>query len=197
MKKWIAPALLLLAAGYYMFYYPPSVHKRQVKAALSAFIEAVETKDREQIAGALERFLSDDAEIRLEIHFFSISQLETPPVVQDFDKQSFIQFIDNTLYPLTDYAYYSQLETFEREEDGGARVVFSSREWADGSNYYGGMAVAMRFSSNTECKAKALFESGQPRLSQAICTMQFRSVPKPSEIGKMQNMDTLRNYLAP
>lgn len=190
-------AALILAILYYFFYYPPVVMKRQAAHALESFADVVETKDRAKISQALQDLLTDDAKIRLEVHFFSITQANNPPVVQDFDKESFVSFIDNTLYPLTDFAYYPDLKKFSLAEDRqSAGVTFSSREWADGANYYGGVSVNMRFSSDTVCEGTAAFAAESVKLRDAVCRMQFRAVPKPQDIEKMQNnADAMREYL--
>lgn len=190
-------AALVAGASYYFLYHPPVVMKRATDKALMQFSEAVATKDRAKVGESLQALLTDDATIHLEVNFFSITGNPPPPMVQDFDKASFIRFIDNTLYPLTDYMYSPNLKKFALAGDKqSAAVTFTSKEWADGSNYYGGIAVNMRFSSDTTCEGKAVFSGKQARLQQATCSMQFRAVPKPQDLEKLQNMEGMRDYLS-
>jgi hypothetical protein len=196
-KAIVVVALITLAGVYYFFFHPPVVMKRQTNAALETFEQSVDTKDRAQIVKTLSELLTDDAAVRLEINFFSITQQNAPATVQDFNKQQFLGFIDNTLYPLTDYDYDAYLEEFTLVDDKqSAQLMFTSKEWGDGKNYYGGSAVEMRFSSDTACQGVVTFATGKPQLKQVICKMQFRAIPKPGEIGKMQgNMDIMKDYL--
>jgi len=190
-----AIGVMALGIAYYLIFYPPVVMKRAARSALQQFSDSVESKDRSKISASLQNVLSDDATVKLEVNFFSLTG-NVPPMVQDFNKQTFIAFIDNTLYPLTDYAYYPELTSFKLNDDRqSAQVTFKSKEWADGANYYGGTAVNMRFSSDTACEGKAVFAGNIARLSQVTCKMQFRAVPKPQEIEKLQNMESMRDFI--
>jgi hypothetical protein len=198
--KWIVTLLVLVAligAGiYWQFFYPPTVLKRATQTSLTQFTEAVATKDRAQISQALEALLTEDAEVRLEVSFFSVTR-QLPPVVQEFpDRDSFIRFMDNLLYTLSDYAYEPMLQEFKLSDDrAGADVSFSSKQWADGTSYYGGIAVGMRFSStDTLCAGSVRFEGERARLAMADCKLSLMSVPKPGEAAKIQG-ETLKEYL--
>ncbi len=189
-------ALLLAASAYYFFFYPPHVLKGATKEALSQFEQAVQTKDRAKIGAVLSTLLTDDAKIHLSVSFLSITAPDAPAVVQDFDKTNFIAFIDNVLYPLTDYDYRARLETFALADDGKtAAVTFTFRQWADGNEYYGGNPVAMRYSAEATCSGQAAFENKKARLAQVTCKINLRAVPKPEEIGKMRNMDAIQDLL--
>ena len=72
--------------------------------------------------------------------------------------------------------------------------MVTSKAWADGTSMYGGVSVAMRYSSDTSCDGAVRF-SPQPEFTQLTCRMQFRSVPKPGEIDKMHNLDSLKDFL--
>jgi hypothetical protein len=196
-KTIVAVVLITLGGVYYFLFHPPVVLKRATKEMLATFEAAVDTKTSIAIERALTAMLTEDAQVRLEVQFFSITQQNAPAVVQDFNKPQFIAFIDNTLYPLSDYDYYPVLQSFELADDKqSAQVTFTSKEWGDGKNYYGGTSIEMRFSSDTECQGTVLFADKKPLLKQAVCKVSFRAVPKPSEIGKMQgNMDVMKDYL--
>jgi len=191
-------ALLLIAGGtYYQFYYPPMVKKHATEHALQHFADAVATKDRAKIGEALQQWLTDTAHIRLEIGFFSLAQPEGgKPATEDFDKPTFITFIDNILYSLSDYDYRAQLHDFSLSADGKiASVAFASQAWGDGMSYYGGTGINMRFSSDSACEGEVAFDGEKPRLDKVTCKMQLRSVPKPGEAEKLQNPETLREFL--
>lgn len=195
-KSLIAVLVAIAAGSYYFFYYPPVVLKRATGDALEQFSASVATKDRAQVAEALRALLSEDAAIRLEVNFFTLPGQGRPALTERFDKRTFIAFIDNTLYPLADYEYMSHLEEFVLADDKqSAQVVFSSKEWADGNSYYGGAAIMTRFSSQTRCEGEVTFAADAPQLTQADCVMQFRSVPKPGEAQRLNNMKDLKERL--
>jgi hypothetical protein len=181
--------------AYWQFFYPPHILKNQTEAALEQFADRVATKDRTKIGEALNDLLADDAKITLGVSFFSITR-QNPAVVQNFDKANFIHFIDTVLYPMTDYAYEPVLETFELADDRqSAAVMFSSKEWADGNNYYAGTQVAMRFSSiDTKCTGQVAFADKKASLREADCTLTLMMVPKPGEAEKIKG-DVLKDYL--
>ena len=181
--------IVVAIAGYH--FSGSQVKKRATQAALSQFADAVATKDLKKVQDALGSLLTDDAKIRLEVHFFSIGN-DRPAMEQNFDKTQFIKFIDNTLYSLVDYSYTPTLQTLDKET--GA-VVFTSGEWADGKNMMGGVSVDMRYSSSTECTGNVAFENEVVRLKNAVCKMQFRQVPKPGQEGKFLSKKNLNDLL--
>lgn len=174
-------------AGYY--FSDGQAKKRIVRASLQEFSDAVATKDHAKVSAALTKLLTDDAKIRLEVHFFSIGNAR-PMMEQNFDKAQFITFIDNTLYPLTDYSYTPQLTSL----DVDGKVAFTSVEWADGANMMGGVSVDMRFSSDTVCTGSVLLND-TARLRDATCQLQFRQVPKPGQTAKFQSKEGLMDLL--
>jgi hypothetical protein len=194
-----AAAFIALVAGgcFYYLAYPPVVLKRQTVHALEAFAQSVKTKDRTKISEQLGTLLGESAIVHLEVNLFSLTQQDKPPMLQrDFSKQEFIPFVDNTLYPLSDYDYQPQLESFALAGDGQtADVMFSSKEWADGVSYYAGTAVQMRYSSDTACGATLHFVAKQPVIDRLSCAMALRMVPKPGEREKMMNPEALRQLL--
>jgi hypothetical protein len=191
---------LLLAAGaaYYFLAYPPVVKKRAAERSLAAFSEAVATKERAKIGAALGAFLTPDAKIRLEISFITIQTVlgrENPPLVQDFTKDTFIPFIDNVLYPLTDYMYDGKIASFELADDGTANLSFENDGWADGISHASGMALNMRYTVKGECIGRAVFHEKDAQLGQATCKLQLRLVPKPGELDKVKDMGAMREIL--
>jgi hypothetical protein len=199
MKRLLIPLFVALAAGlaYHQFFYPPTLLRRATMQALADFSSAVATRDRANVSAVLERTLPETAKIHMEVGFFALTQPQTQPVTQDFDKAAFIRFIDTVLYPLDDYHYQPELEEFTLSEDRShADVVFTSMEWADGKSYFGGLAINMRFTSTTECKGHVAFREGKPLLEEASCSVRMHSVPKPEEAQKIQqNPEALRQLL--
>jgi hypothetical protein len=179
-------AIVLMAAGlYYNFLYPPSVMRKNTEAALQSIASVVETQDRAKLSDAIAQFLSADAKIHLDVSFSSISQANARAMSQDFDKQSFIAFIDNVLMPLTDYHYYPKLQTFLLNENKIAAVQFTSGQRADGPSFYSGVALTMRFSGDAQCQGEVVFQEQQPKLRQASCNVLLRSVTKSDSAGAM------------
>ena len=203
MKALIVLLLIVFAfmggGYYYQNYYPPSVLKREAKKSLNEFAASVATKDRAQISAALQKLLTDDAKIHLEVSFFAGITNETPPSKQDFDKKSFIAFIDNILYSLTDYSYQPTLTRIDasRRKEGVAPVEFTSNDWADGKNFFAGVGVDMRFTTNVECKGNTRFDPAimHIQLSSANCAVHLRSIPKPGQATKFNNMETIQDML--
>jgi len=194
MKNLIAllVAVLVIGGGLLAWHFSEAqVKKRSVQESLDQFAQAVASKDRAKVGAVLTSLLTYDAKIRLEVHFFSITNAR-PAMEQDFDKTQFIKFIDNTLYPLTDYSYTPALQSFD--EASGA-VTFTSKEWADGANMMGGIAINMRYGSDSTCEGKAVFENKTAKLAQANCRLQFRQVPKPGQQEKFTNAATLQDLL--
>ena len=74
-------------------------------------------------------------------------------------------------------------------------MAFATRQWADGNNFYGGVAVNMRFSGEAICSGDAVFEGEATKLTSADCNLDLRAVPKPGEESKFNNMDSLRDLL--
>lgn len=185
--------LLVVIAGGMAGYYTSEgqVKKRQVNASLAQFANAVATKDRKAVSAVLTRLLTDDAKVHLTVNFFSIGN-GRPAMEEHFDKAQFITFIDNILYTLTDYSYTPHLQTLDKES--GA-VSFTSGEWADGVNMMGGVSVDMRYSSDTQCEGRVIFEQSIARLTQVSCQMQFRQLPKPGQQQKFLNTQGMLGLL--
>ncbi len=190
------------------------VKKRATLAALEKFSESVATHDRAKISAELGELLSDDAKIRLDIHFFSIGNPKAD-IGQDFDKTQFINFIDNILYSMSDYDYKPQLQSLEKNNNqendnqvsnnqvsnnlvnSETRIVkFTSVEWADGVNMLGGTAINMRYSSSSECEGIVLFAAEKLQLKKLNCRVSFRQVPKPGQEGKFLNKNNVMDLLA-
>lgn len=183
---------------YYLNYYPPNMLKNRTQEALDAFAASVATKDRTKVTESLRALLTDDAKIQLNISFFSMVKTNVnKPVTQDFTKETFINFIDNTLYPLTDYSYTPTLETFTLADDAQtAAVTFTSKQWADGASLFGGVSVDMRTSADATCEGQVRFTGDNTQLVQATCSMTLRTVPKPGQAHKIQSSaDAMREYL--
>lgn len=187
---------LFLGIGCWQYLYPPTVRQRQTRLALERFSEAVASHDRGRISGVLSELMNEDAKLTLEVQWLAFSERGRQPIVQDFTKADFVRFVDNILYTMDDYGYTPELEQFRYAKDG-ATVVFTSGEWADGKSHYGGIAVSMRFSSNTRCEGEVVFAGEEVvQLKQARCTQQLRALPKPEEAHKLQqNPAAMQQYL--
>ena len=198
MKKLLIMLAVLIVTGVcYVGFYPPSIMKRTASQAIEQFNAAAATKDRAQVGAVLQKLIADGAKIHLEVNFLSLTS-QTKPIMQDFpDKQSFITFIDNVLYPLTDFEYTARMDAFRASDDRKtADVTFSSFEYGDGQSLYGGTGVDMRYSSNSSCTAKAVYADAEhAALSELSCSVQMRMVPKPGQAQKFQNMDSLNDLL--
>lgn len=199
MKKGIiALAVILIISAAVYGLYPPLVKKRQVEAALQEFAAAVATKDRTQVNQSLATLLSDAAKIHLEVQRFLVTQPDiSKSALQDFDKPAFILFVDNVLFTMTDYDYAAELADFTLDADKkSASVRFISHEWADGPEHYAGVAVNMRFSSDTECSGRVVLQRKSTQIEELSCVQHLRIVPKPEEAFKMQqNPEVMRQFL--
>ncbi len=201
MKPFIVILVFVLGAMagglYYQFYYPPSAMERATEKALEQFSAAVETQDRAKVGEALQALLTDDAKIHLEVNFFSISDpTGGRAVIQDFDKPTFITFIDNILFTLADFHYAPRLREFAASDDRmSAATEFTSYARGDGPSYYAGIAVTMRFSTDTTCTGRADFNGGAPRLAEANCKVLLRTVPIDRDMHKLKNPDAIQEML--
>ncbi len=192
----VAGLLAAAALVYYHGFYPPNYLRRVTIAKLDAFGHTVETQDRAAIVGALNTLLADDAKIVLEISLFSIFKQDDKPVPMPFAKPDFLAFMDNTLSRLSDYHLTPQLESFALSRDHQtASVVFSSRQWADGSSFYADAAVGMHYSSAASCKVQLRFVNEAPSITDISCYVEIRSVPKPGQEGAMRSPEALQQLL--
>lgn len=173
--------------GYYQYLHVPHLLEEATEAALASFTEAVATQDRARVAEVLERHIAEDAAIHIEVTFLSLTQHGARPVAEDFTRQGFLTFMDHVLFPLDRFYYMPQLERFELRPAGDAAdIYFLSREWADGRSHYGGVAVGMRFSSETACEAQVTFRERVPAIRTASCRISMRAVPLPEEAHKLR-----------
>lgn len=192
-------ALALIGGGvFYRYFYPPVVLRHATQEAFEDMEKVVATKDRALIATQIGQFLSPGATISLEVRFFSIVQSnEVPGKSQFFSRSEFIHFVDTLLYSLSDYSAEFEIKRFDLVPDAtSAEVEFRSKHWADGHNHYGGIAVATRFSIETECAGKLLFSGRSAYLHHTKCQVDLRSVPKPGEASKIQsNPEALKSLI--
>lgn len=202
MIKSIALLVILLGAifssVYYFKFYPPSIMHTSIKTALENFNTSMASKDRKKISANLDELLTDNAKIHLEISFLTLTA-QGRPITQDFEKQNFISFVDNTLYSLSDYDYVGELADFTASNDHKtADFSSTATNWADGISLYGGVGVNLRYSGNTNCKGILNFSenlSAAPKINSLNCTINLRSVPKSGEESKLQNVNSLQDLL--
>jgi hypothetical protein len=197
MKYLIAPLIILAVAMGYYFGYPPLVKQRNAQVLLNQFSEALSSNHRDKINQFLQQHVSDDAVVHLDVAFVALtSQNASKALAQDFDKASFITFIDNIFYTITDTQFQSDITRFIlKNESTMADVEFAGRGFADGNSYFGGISVMMRFSTETTCKAEIRLDQIPLQLTKLSCVAPIRSVPKPQEASKLQNTDALKEYL--
>lgn len=187
--RWLALATLLIAGAIYcLLFYPPVVLEGKTEAALDRLATSVQLKDRDAVAASFNQLLTADAAIKLDVNFLSFgTQAPKNSLVQEFDKSQFILFIDNVLYPLTNYGYQPELQDFTLSDDRKtAHVTFSSQQWAEGASLMGGVRLGMRYNSHADCKGRVAFEESGVLLKEASCTVSLRPTPteSPSEILK-------------
>jgi len=175
--------LFILAGLYINVFSPTAVMRSNTEKALQQFADAVETQDRAKVGEALTKFLSEDATIHLEVTFSAINSANVRPMTQDFTKATFITFIDNILYTVSDYHYRPTLQEFLLGENNMAKVQFTSGQWADGPSFYSGVSLMMHFSGDAQCNGETVFENEQPKLKSANCSLLLRSVTKSDSTG--------------
>lgn len=189
-------AVAALGVAYYFFFYPPVVLERKTTKALESFNRILTPMPREQIKAQLQDVLADQAVITLDVSLFRIGQADEKLAMQEFTKPQFIAFIDNTLYAMQEYGHEAHLTRFELQADRSvAAIALTSKDWADGTSYYGGQSVKMRFSAEPACEGEVTITGGKPQLAKLSCAVSLRSLPKPGEAGKMQNMEAIKQLL--
>lgn len=168
----------LLGGLYYQFLYPPSVMKREIEKMLGQVSAAVETQDRAKVAEALGVVIADDALIHLSVETsLGLQPTGQRPVSQDFDKASFIAFIDNLLYSVNNVHFYPKLDDLAYRADEPVLVHLSSRVLAVGPAYYAGTQITMRFTAETACDGMVAVGNPPPQVKQMICQVGLRITP--------------------
>lgn len=193
-----AMALAGASTYYYHTHDPLAILRHRAEQAFADTAQAVASKDLNQVSQALQRYLAEDAQIHLEVRFFTLTQAyDGKPMVEDFTKASFITFINNILYSMEQYSYEPTLGELTPAKDfKSAAIRFTSKELASGNSYYAGTAIGTQFSSETECEGEMAAPDGNPRLSKASCIMHLRTAPKPEEAHKLENNpEALRQLL--
>jgi hypothetical protein len=194
MRKAIIAAVLILviaaSVAYYQFLYPPTLFKHKVQHALDDFSTTVSTKDQSKIKQALNLLLSDSSKVQLEVSFYNLSQpTGSPLLAQDFDKLSFLTFVDNIVYSLDAYGMTPHIQICDLDkEHKTAKIMFTSSEWAEGKSYYGGISMNTRFSTETTCTSDVTFNSTFVIVDSLTCKMKLLSLPKDGEEKKMIRM---------
>jgi len=81
------------------------VLKHKTEAALASFNAAVAPHEHARVMEALNTFLSPSAQVKLEVTFPSALKQNAPAVIQDFNREQFVAFIDNVIYALKTYSF--------------------------------------------------------------------------------------------
>lgn len=163
---------LAMAGGYYYSIYPPVVLKHKLQKVLTEFSIMVATRDRAKIGEALNGLLAESSPIKLEVKFAPALQQNTPGVTQEFDKKSFLPFIDNILYSLENYYFDAQVQEFNLSPDRkSALVTFHSSSWAEDRSGYMGVATNTHFNVDTTCSGEVAFNETTVTFSKVSCTL--------------------------
>lgn len=178
--------VIMMPLVYLRFFYPPNVLERETKNAIAQFSIGVMSQDRAVVQESLQNLLSDDAKVQLEVSVLQVLNEQGGPVTtQDFDKTSFVTFVDNILYTLTDYNYESWVDRFKLSEDyKTAQFDYSSQAAASGGAYYAGTKIPMRFTADISCGGQVSYDTGNPQITSMHCSVKFRSLPQTSATGK-------------
>jgi hypothetical protein len=196
--------LIVIALGitlggiYFAFFNPATIMRHAAEAEAQKLNEAFATKDRAKISAALNTLLTDDAHIKLTVEFVSLTQQGQKPMAQDFDKASFITFMDNIIYSLSDYAFGMKVENFALGADKNtAAASLPSWQWGDSTSnsFYAGITTNVRYLGATSCDGTLRFENKIPRLSGATCTLELHVTPRSGEGDALSSPEQLRDML--
>lgn len=170
---------LLIAGCWYYFLYPPMALKHQTQHALNAVEKSVKTKDRTKIAESLSDMLKNSAYIKLAVTFPSMAAVNNPATTQEFDRKTFLTFVDNVTYSLQDYSFTGQIEEFNLSEDRKtADITFNAQAGGDGVSYYSGNNINAHFVADTQCSGHVSFENQKALLTKLDCTLKLSSAPQ-------------------
>lgn len=177
----------VVSLTYFIFFSTSARLKSEVKQSLQQFSDAVETRDRAKVKAVITDVIDDKARIKLKFDIISITQ-QMPPPALDLGKAEFIAFIDSAMTDMTEYTFEYRMGGFTLADDRkSANLTFTSKEWGDGPTTYGASTIISRLSANSECSAKALFQTAKPKLSELNCTINYRSMPRAQELNKVKD----------
>lgn len=180
MKKQTTLLLWLLAIFFTggVFYYASDAQlkNRVMRQELQRLEQAVASKNLAATSAAISDLLAEEATIKLQI--ITAETGGKPMIEQDFTKASFLSFIGNTLYSLSDYHYTASLASVNPETNV---VQFTSAESGEGIEKTHGMAITMRYHSTTGCTGRAVFTSNHAKLTELTCKIHFSEAPKITE----------------
>ncbi|MDX1975278.1 MAG: hypothetical protein SFT92_06340 [Rickettsiales bacterium] len=197
MKLYAILAVLILGmiVGIYLqFFSQGAARERAVTALLNSITETVNGQDRAKIGAAFNDALTDDAKVHLAVQFATLAQPDAPAVIQDFDKASFLPFIDNLLFSLSAYQMQYQItEQLPNAVPDELIVRFNVQQSADGNAYYAGITVQSRFMLQGACEMLLRFEGKKPRIANLSCNQRVRNSPKSEEASKLRgNPEAMR-----
>ncbi len=162
----------------YWWLSPEQVASRQVKALFAEFSGTVASNDREAIGKFLNQRIASDAKIQLDVSLsvLGISASDGLFAKQQFTKESFITFIDNTLFPLESYALELSLKELLLKNNRLASINAEGRANASGLNYLMGKRVATRWVLKSDCSGEATLDHS-PMLSNMHCVISLNQEP--------------------
>lgn len=188
--KWIISAIIFAvcaAVAYFSYFSHAASFKREAAKSLQAYAQVVASQDKPQLRAMHEQLLAPEAKITIRAQYLSITE-QVPVMTLAFDTPQFITFIDGLVAKLTDTHFEPRLENFTVNDDKNtASVIFTAKLWADGQGLYGLNTVPMRHSGDARCEAQLRYVKPAVQMSAAECTLDYRSLPKPGELGKMRD----------
>ena len=196
--KYVVLIAIVVAVGLgYYFFSPEMVLRHKADRALHEFEVAVDSQDHEKVRQVLEKYMNPKTKLRMEVRFLSILQSDdSKPLVQDFNKSDFIQFIDNILYTGTEAQYSASIEKFALSVDHTmAEIAFISNESMETSSVYAGTSVGMHYSSTTRCDGRIQFDVEPISVDVVSCSVGARLVPKQEEAVKLANPEVLQQFI--
>lgn len=176
-KLFILLLVLIVGAGAGVFWWfsPEQVAKRQVRGLFQQFSETVNTNDRAAVGSFLQQYLADDAVIQLDVSMsvLGVAAGDNMLSKQPFSKETFIPFIDNTLFALDSYTFNIALDTLVLASDGGAADMKAhARSDAAGLNHLMGKRIATKWVLKSDCDGAATLGNA-PKLKTMHCVVRL------------------------
>lgn len=174
----------MVATVHHYFFYPPVVERDRTEAGLHAITNAVSTGDVGRIREEALHYLSDDAEIRLDITYTSLEEdgeSSKPAISYDFKKSLFSAYLNNLFRSLSGFTFYAQVQDFRIDKDWDtANVLIVSGGSAVGQSRFMTRARMSRFSFEAACSAHLILTGSRPVADKVKCQL---FVPRPAPVS--------------
>jgi hypothetical protein len=177
-RSFLLFGLTFFACAAFVWFTPTQVAKRQVRAIFQDFSQTVDRNDRKAVRIFLEKNLAEDAAIQLDVSLSVLGVATADGILskQKFTKETFIQFIDNTLFSLESYAFNMSLKDLMLQSDGTADIKAVARANASGLDHLRGRRIATRWVLKTKCDGSATLGKS-PQLNMMHCTIDLNREP--------------------